>query len=357
MSIYQAWSRALSGEFMYSAFHQIDEQKWVIAYCPAVSKRHVTTVWKLIDYALKDGVHNEINGLILQSLPHSARKAESLPTSSEGLGELLKGPAEAKESQLEPGQYFPRIWRGKFSKSGLADVISIDPLSLYGQAYINSMKGAIGVFEYLNDIFRYVEPSKVNKKSYGNKMREALILACTEIEANWVSIYRLNLPSSIPSNDRYSTTQYVCLKPIMKLDEWSVSLTHYEEMGVFQPFKNWQAHSPSGDSPGPTKSIPWYNAYNKIKHDRELYFHKANLENLLEAMAALYIMICAQWGPKAFEGRNLTETSFSVHSSPFRVESAPDYDLGTFYMQPFDFDGQDRSWEPISIEKYEQQIL
>ena len=69
MSIYQAWSRALSGEFMYSAFHQIDEQKWVIAYCPAVSKRHVTTVWKLIDYALKDGVHNEINGLILQSLP------------------------------------------------------------------------------------------------------------------------------------------------------------------------------------------------------------------------------------------------------------------------------------------------
>jgi hypothetical protein len=34
----------------------------------------------------------------------------------------------------------------------------------------------------------------------------------------------------------------------------------------------------------------WYNAYNKIKHDRAENFEKANLKNLVEAMSGLFLL-------------------------------------------------------------------
>lgn len=36
--------------------------------------------------------------------------------------------------------------------------------------------------------------------------------------------------------------------------------------------------------------IPWYNAYNKIKHDRTKNFKLANLENLINSLAALFLL-------------------------------------------------------------------
>lgn len=36
--------------------------------------------------------------------------------------------------------------------------------------------------------------------------------------------------------------------------------------------------------------IPWYNAYNKIKHDRVKNFKQANLENLITALAGLFML-------------------------------------------------------------------
>lgn len=36
--------------------------------------------------------------------------------------------------------------------------------------------------------------------------------------------------------------------------------------------------------------IPWYNAYNKIKHDRVKNYKQANLENLINSLAALFML-------------------------------------------------------------------
>ena len=42
---------------------------------------------------------------------------------------------------------------------------------------------------------------------------------------------------------------------------------------------------------GKTKSIwSWYYAYNKIKHDRVKFFRYANLECLIKALAALFLL-------------------------------------------------------------------
>ena len=36
--------------------------------------------------------------------------------------------------------------------------------------------------------------------------------------------------------------------------------------------------------------IPWYNAYNKIKHDRVKNFKQANVDNLINSLAALFML-------------------------------------------------------------------
>lgn len=49
-----------------------------------------------------------------------------------------------------------------------------------------------------------------------------------------------------------------------------------------QPFMNW--------SVAPYKSPDWWSAYNDVKHNRNAEFMKANLKNVLNALAGLYIL-------------------------------------------------------------------
>ena len=48
------------------------------------------------------------------------------------------------------------------------------------------------------------------------------------------------------------------------------------------PFKDW-SKSTAGQ-------LFWWDAYNKVKHNREEYYEQGNLENLLNALAALYFL-------------------------------------------------------------------
>ena len=50
-----------------------------------------------------------------------------------------------------------------------------------------------------------------------------------------------------------------------------------------QPFQNW--------SPSPTyKSPDWWRPYNGVKHERLENFRKANLKNVANALAGLYVL-------------------------------------------------------------------
>ena len=51
----------------------------------------------------------------------------------------------------------------------------------------------------------------------------------------------------------------------------------------FQPFKTWSQSQPS-------KSIPWWENYNSVKHDRVNNFKLASFENALTILSALFIL-------------------------------------------------------------------
>jgi hypothetical protein len=104
----------------------------------------------------------------------------------------------------------------------------------------------------------------------------------------------------------------------MRLTEWSVKLKDYGGL-EFRPFRYWNVLLT-------TSSLPWYEAYNKVKHDREGSFALGTLESVLNAAAALHILQIAQFGPGIFD--ILRGNRFSI----FEVIEGPIFDLSEVYL-------------------------
>lgn len=223
------------------------------------------------------------------------------------------------KSSIEPGVYYPRIWRGSYVYSSSYDPI---PPAEYGKNFTQSTVAADSLLEYLSEIFRYIEPSIENFSAYGHKIRELIILSCTEIESMWRAVLREN-STKYNESYRFTTNDYVLLKRPLRLNEWSLSMCDYPELGEFSPFSDWSKTNP-------TKSLWWYDAYNAVKHDREEEFRRATLENLINAMAALHILTIAQWGPRVYG-------VFQQGKSPFALRSIPSF-VDEIYLPNFDCD-------------------
>lgn len=143
--------------------------------------------------------------------------------------------------------------------------------------------------ERLDELLLYVEPDSHGLVAYSHKTRELLILACTELENTWK--YYMTLAGAVPANgNSFTTKDYVRLLKPLFLSEYEITMKPYSAVSVMRPFDGW-------DSNNPTKSLPWYDDYNKTKHDRTTYFAEAKLSNCLSAVAANLIMFCVRFSP------------------------------------------------------------
>jgi hypothetical protein len=193
----------------------------------------------------------------------------------------------------------------------------VSPLTTYGEVYTQSVVAAASLFAEFADLFRYVEPATPNLVAYGHRFRELVILACTEVEACWRGALKSNSPSG--RSDRYTTADYVRLHAPMRLGEWVVTLDDYPSVPKLAPFASWTVtHA--------TQSLPWYDAYNAIKHDREGAFSRATLGTVVDAMAAVFVMQCAQWGPEVYSPFH------GARDSPFTIAVAPKWEAPDLYV-------------------------
>lgn len=184
------------------------------------------------------------------------------------------------------------------------------------------------LIERLHDILMYIEPDEGCLKAYGHKIRELLILACTECESLWTNYIRL----AGDMNQRLTTSDYVKLKHKLFLSEYVVNFTNHPFKLSIQPFKDW-------DVQHPTVSLPWYDGYNKTKHNKTDYFSEASLENCINAIAANIIMFCIRYSPYALIEEhdlcsNLVNEYFSVELvnpdiSSFYIPAIKSYPLAT----------------------------
>jgi len=208
------------------------------------------------------------------------------------------------------GEYYPRVARPR----------CLAPEETFLREFNSSMNAARNLFAGMADVFRYVEPSTTNEKAYGHQIRQLLILACTEVEAQCKAVLRVNgypkrkrrKSDREPTDEAWNISDFAKLEPLMRLSEWSLDLAAHEWF-VFNPFDEWRYGS----------QLSWYSAYNQVKHDREMKFQQATLENLIEAMGAVFVLIMAQFGQW---GRERTH-----EPSPF-VMGAPGWKPSQYYV-------------------------
>jgi hypothetical protein len=209
---------------------------------------------------------------------------------------MVKTPAQPFiETPLEDGVYYRRIARPYFDDP--PDSIGWNPedeeQSTHHRKTLIVAENAGQLHhlkEHLEQIAKVVYPRGQNLAAFGHEIRNVLIIACTEVEAQWHGVMKATF--CFPKRngeDRGATHHYAKLLEPLKLNEYCVRFPYFPEIEPIFPFKKWEASDP-------TQTLDWYAAYNNVKHDREKNFGEAKLIYALTAAAAYFIMLCAQHG-------------------------------------------------------------
>lgn len=169
------------------------------------------------------------------------------------------------DMKLAPGQYYRRMARPSDQHPERTPGNNPGAKEHYNELAV--MRGQlISLMHSLVDICQVVHPDDDTWGTYGHEIRNLLILASTEVEAHWRGV----LIANGYQKARFSTKDYVLLKEAMKLGEYGISLPYYPWLPTIKP---------------PTQDLPWYDAYNAVKHDREQNFSCATLGNAVNAVA------------------------------------------------------------------------
>jgi hypothetical protein len=225
------------------------------------------------------------------------------------------GAEDVTEMQLEVGNVISGVWRpGLYYQDQ-----TLQALGGSEEALRSAEQALRLLVERLDELLLYIEPSANGLASYSHKTRELLILACTEVENQLKQYLRL---AGYEKEEDLSMNDYVKLEPRLYLREFVLALRPYEGINPLAPFRGW-------DATRPTRSLSWYDACNKTKHDRSRHFEEATLTNCLSAVAANIVLFCARWGP--FFLLHGSGPLSSLVNQLFRIE-LNDPDVTSFYV-------------------------
>jgi hypothetical protein len=177
--------------------------------------------------------------------------------------------------QLGPGEYYPRMARPSSNRSECSPGYNPDPTARNVRTVNTGQLHAL--IQKLQRVAKSFNPRRPISTAYGHQIRNIIILACTEVEAQWKNILEAN------GQRGESRTNYVKLALAMKLGEYRVALPWYPWLDPIAPFENWVP-----TAPGIKQFLPWYGAYNDIKHDREKNFAQAKLIYALTSRHRLF---------------------------------------------------------------------
>lgn len=179
------------------------------------------------------------------------------------------------------GYFYPRIAK---------DLINFNYVS---NNFLNDVRAYQNIQNSIAELSTFIELDKNNFSVYGHKIRELLIISCTEVE---YLLKRLLIENGYKVKEKnLSTKHYFECRDILKLNEYTVETRKYPDLKVFSPFAKW-----TNEGERTSSSLSWYKAYNSVKHDRGGNFKQANLENLMDAVAAIHIILEAQYGKNIF---------------------------------------------------------
>lgn len=166
---------------------------------------------------------------------------------------------------------------------------------------------------------RYIEFSEQNFEAYSLEMARILMASTQEVDV---------LLKEICASDKNNSSK-------MKIDDYRAFFANADEWDIdkkaflrnmiliprhnihLSPWENWK----------PGKAPDWWTANNKIKHHRATEFHRANLSNVLNSVAALFATNLFLLIPF---GRNLIESEIAEELKLFMSERDYVWGWGTF---------------------------
>lgn len=182
-------------------------------------------------------------------------------------------------------QPYYRIWRPFQNNDFFQNDYVLD--TRYARDAIDFIRGYHLLERDLFRLFDFVEPADANLSCYSHQLYELLLRASTEFEANAKAILQANgyTRGHLNVNDYYK------LQPATRLAEYAITIPIWRGNRVFHPFDEW----------GTRASLSWYQAYNRVKHNRSEHFESASLENAVKAITAVFAIVFAQFGIATFD--------------------------------------------------------
>lgn len=181
----------------------------------------------------------------------------------------------------------------------------------------------------LKSVFEYIEPHTNNLGTFSHRTFELLVRACIEVEALCKLVF---LKNCITLNRYANIIRYSDLNGAMRLSDYEV-LCYGFQHPPFVPFASFS------NSVRQNRSPAWYQAYNRVKHNRTDNFSDASLENVIQAIGAVYVLVVAQFGLGFDHKMQLSYSVGHFLDCPdiFRVRELPQWSDDEQYQFDWEF--------------------
>lgn len=180
------------------------------------------------------------------------------------------------------------------------------------------------IIDDLKSLFEYIEPADECKLAYSYRIHSLFMRTCIEIEANFKAIFESNLMSNATSRS-LGMRDYRKIDVTHHLSSYEVVLPMWNGASpAIRPFEPWLTYR--GQPVPQGVPLPWYQAYNASKHDRQQEFKKANFWNLIQAAAALLIVVSSQFKDATFDSSPDFLWVGNGHHRPYEIS------IGSLFM-------------------------
>lgn len=177
---------------------------------------------------------------------------------------------------------------GSYAQSGHGGYVRHPKYAEGGAQYVRSY---LLIQKDLLELFDYVEPAERNLGCYSYRIHALMLRACVEVEANCKAILRENRYAQ----GDWTMKDYRNIETSHRLSSYRVVMPLWSGDGAVRtPFAAWAAV--------PAAPLPWYQAYNTVKHDRHEQFEQATFEHLVDACCGLVALLFAQFRNENFTG-------------------------------------------------------
>lgn len=167
--------------------------------------------------------------------------------------------------------------------------------SRYAVAPPHYIRAFLMILKDMQALFDFIEPADGNLKCYSYRIHELLVRACIEVEANCRAILTENgYPAAeelVPPRRDWTMKDYKKIEASHRMSRYFIRLPLWNgTRHTRQPFTAWSTGS----------ALPWYDAYNTTKHNRQTAFVEATFEHMTDAVCGLHALLSAQFHTQDF---------------------------------------------------------